>query len=300
MQGFGMGAADVVPGVSGGTMAFVFGIYEELIEAIRSFDLRTLRLIIARRWPELWRELPLLFLASLGAGILTAVFSLARGLEWMFENAPDKLYGFFFGLVAASVVSVWGRVERWDAPKAAAAFAAAVAAWWIVGLVPTQTPTTWWFFILSGAIAICAMILPGISGSFILLLLGKYREILAAVNDRDFGLLLLVMVGAALGLATFARLVSWLFRHFHDMTVAVLIGLMAGSLRKIWPWKEVLETTLDRHGQSIPLREANIAPPALLDPNVVAVIALAALGAALVLIIDRSSRRVTGSRTELA
>ncbi len=286
LQGFGMGAADVVPGVSGGTMAFIFGIYEELIEGIRSFDAAALRLLLRGRWREALDRVPLAFLVALAGGIFLAIFSLARGLEWMFENQPEMLYGFFFGLVTASVFTVWGRVKRWDGGKLLAAGLAALAAYLIVGLVPTETPSTWWFFLLSGAIAICAMILPGISGSFILLLMGKYREVLAAVNDRNFLILFLVATGAAIGLMSFARLVSWAFRHHHDLTVALLIGLMAGSLRKIWPWKEVLSTRIDSHGIPVPLEEINVLPAGL-GAETWAVLGLALLGFALVLVIDR-------------
>ena len=290
LQGFGMGAADVVPGVSGGTMAFIFGIYEELIEGIRSFDLATLRLALALNVKAILARVPLAFLITLGTGILLAIFSLAHALEWMFENEPEKLYGFFFGLVTASVLTVWGRVRRWGAGTLAAAALATLAAYVIVGLVPTQTPDTWWFFVLSGAIAICAMILPGISGSFILLLLGKYRDVLAAVNDRNFLILFLVALGAFIGIISFARLVSWLFRHHHDLTVALLIGLMAGSLRKVWPWKEVLSTMVDRHGAVVPLQEANVLPAGF-GPDTLAVIGLAALGFVAVFVIDRAAHR---------
>jgi putative membrane protein len=303
-----MGAADVVPGVSGGTIAFIFGIYEELLDSIRSIDAQAIGLALRLRWRALLQRVAWPFLLALGSGILLAIFTLSRGLEWMFEHQPALLYGFFFGLVGASVITIRGRVKRWDPRALGAAAASALVAYWIVGLVPTRTPDSWWFYLLSGAIAICAMILPGISGSFILLLLGKYRDVLGAVNDlsslvagigerglgttlgdplflRSFGILALVSIGALIGILGFARVVSWLFERYHDLTVAALIGLMVGSLRKVWPWKETLETMLDRHGVAVPLREANILPAAMTSETW-AVIGLALLGFVLVFGID--------------
>jgi putative membrane protein len=255
-----MGASDVVPGVSGGTMAFILGIYEELIDAIKSFDLPSLRLLATlniRAFLELvsWR-----FLAALGIGILTAIFSLAKVLSWLLHNEPVLIWSFFFGLILASIVMVSRRVENWTLSRWMWFFGGILGAYFIVGLVPVSTPEEPWFLFLSGAIAICAMILPGISGSFILVLLGKYQFVLDAVNHRDFLTLCIVAAGACVGLASFSRLLGWLFRKYHDLTVAVLAGLMLGSLRKVWPWKETLDSLTDRHGRVIPLIQENILP----------------------------------------
>lgn len=291
-RGFAMGAADIVPGVSGGTMAFILGIYEELIDAIALFTRReTVGLLLERRWRDLLTLIPWRFLLALAAGLLTAIFALAHALEWTLEHHPVLLWAFFFGLVLASVLSI-SRHIAWTPALAAAALANALFAWWIVGLVPTRTPETWWFLILSGAIAICAMILPGISGAFILVVLGKYEYVLAAVNDRDFVTLGLVALGAVLGLLTFARFVSWTFERYHALTIAALTGLLLGSLRKVWPWKVELPAA-GAGGEAGILVEHNVMP-ADFGAETLLALGLVALGLILVLILERMAARVGG------
>jgi putative membrane protein len=291
-KGFCMGSADVVPGVSGGTMAFILGIYEELIFSIRmvgqpEFLGAALRLRIG----EIFRLLNWRFLLAVFTGIVLAVVTLAPGLEWLLINEPVLLWSFFFGLVSASVLTVGRRISCWRPIYWAALVVGAALAFWIVGLVPTQTPTTWWFLIFSGAIASCAMILPGISGSFILVLLSKYEYFVSAVNNRDIISLGLAAIGAAVGLVTFAQVLSWLFKRYHDLTVALLTGLMIGSLRKVWPWKEVLQSITDSHGELIPLVERNILPTLTINGafnvEIAHALGLAALGFVLVLLIER-------------
>lgn len=243
IRGFIMGMADVVPGVSGGTMAFILGIYEELIAGLRALGRPHFwRLLMRGRLREASASAGLLFLVSVLVGILLAVFTLARAVTWLLENEPSLVWGLFFGLVLASIVVVGRRMKRWNVATLAIAFLAAVAAFFLVGAVPVQTPEDLWFIFLSGVIAICAMILPGISGAFILVLLSKYEYILGAVNDRDITVLAVFVLGALVGIVSFAQVLGWLFRRFHDLTVAALIGLMAGSLRKIWPWKDGIDT----------------------------------------------------------
>jgi len=286
-RGFAMGSADVVPGVSGGTMAFILGIYEELIDSIRTIGQpQFIRAVARLRIKEALAILNWPFLVSVVAGIFLAIFTLARGLEWLYNNRPVLLFSFFFGLVLASVITVAKRVQRWTPPLWLALAAGTVGAYFLVGAVPAQTPETWWFLFLSGALAICAMILPGISGAFILLILGKYQYVLAAVNNRDILTLAIVTAGAVLGLITFAQLLGWLFKRHHDLTVAVLTGFMLGSLRKIWPWKLTLETMTDRHGELIPLVQRNVLPDAF-NGEVLAALGLAVLGVAVVLVIER-------------
>ena len=232
-----MGAADVVPGVSGGTMAFILGIYEELIRSIRSFDLTLLRLLAGFKIREAMERVNVWFLLALGCGILSAIFSLARLIAWLLAHHPVHIWSFFFGLVLASVATVTRSVARWSAALALGALAGAAGAYVLVGLVPLETPNQAWFLFLSGAVAICAMILPGISGSFILVILGKYHYLLEAVNQRDLNTLAIAAMGAGCGLILFSRLLNWLLKHHQPMTIAVLCGLMLGSLRKVWPWK---------------------------------------------------------------
>lgn len=285
-KGFAMGASDVVPGVSGGTMAFILGIYEELINSIRSLiNVQAVKLLLQFKIKEALDVLPWKFLAAVGTGILLAIFSLAKFLEWMLINHPALLWSFFFGLVLSSIFTVSKRVSAWGVQTIAATIIGTVAAYIIVGLVPVQTPEEAWFLFLSGAIAICAMILPGISGSFILVLLGKYQYVLSAVNQRDFVTLFIVAAGAGVGIVSFAQILGWLFKRYHDATVAVLIGLMLGSLRKIWPWKETVSYILDRHNEQIPTVQNNILPAAWTGEVTYALI-LAIVGFAVVLTLD--------------
>ncbi|GIK73291.1 MAG: DUF368 domain-containing protein [Chloroflexota bacterium] len=290
--GFAMGSADVVPGVSGGTVAFIVGIYEELIGSIRAIGRPVFwSAVIGMRWRDALRLINLLFLVTLGAGILSAILILAPGIEWMLINQPIIIWSFFFGLVVASITVVAPRVKIWSISRWVALALGAVGAYFLVGLVPVQTPETWWFLMLSGAIAICAMILPGISGSFILVLLGKYQFFINAVNQRDLVSIALAGIGALIGLVSFAQVLSWLFRRYHDLTVAALTGLMIGSLRKVWPWKETLQTMIDRHGVEVPLVERNIIPPLMVGNafnfEILYALAAALLGVAVVLLVER-------------
>jgi len=259
-KGFCMGASDVVPGVSGGTMAFILGIYEELIRAIRSFDLQFLRLLFTFKLTKALEHASWRFLLSLGIGILTAIFTLARVLSWFLENRPVDIWSFFFGLVVASAFTVSRHFSRWALSTVAWIALGAIVTYFLVGMVPATTPEAPWFLFVSGAVAICAMILPGISGAFILVLLGKYHFVLEAVNNRDILTLFLVASGAGLGLVVFARFLNWLFNKYHDLTIAVLTGLMLGSLRKVWPWKSALETMTDIHGNVVATLQTNILP----------------------------------------
>ena len=298
VRGFFMGAADVVPGVSGGTMAFILGIYEELIQSIRMVGQpEFLRAVFGLRLKDVFRLLNWPFLTAVALGIFLAIITLAQSLEWMLENQPIMIWSFFFGLVLASVFVVSKRISKWTPSLAVAALLGAVGAYVLVGLVPAQTPEAWWFLILSGAIAICAMILPGISGAFILVLLGKYQFVLSAVNQRDFVTIALVGVGAVVGLVTFAQLLGWLFKRYHDLTIAVLTGLMLGSLRKVWPWKIDLEFMTDRHGELVPILQQNILPPwtvnGAFNTEIVIGLALGLTGCAAVLLLERWAGRAT-------
>lgn len=260
LKGCAMGMADVVPGVSGGTIAFISGIYEELLDSIRSVDATALRLLLRFRLAEFWRHINGRFLLPVLLGIAVAIFSLARLMTYMLTNHPIAIWSFFFGLIVASALLVARQIGRWDWRTVLAFVVGAAAAWWITVATPAETPDDWWFVMLSGAIAICAMILPGISGAFILLLLGKYQYIMHAVGEFDIPVIAVFVIGAAAGIISFSHLLSWLLKHWHDVTVAVLMGFMVGSLNKVWPWKETVETYLDSHGVAQPLVQNNIAP----------------------------------------
>lgn len=260
LKGCAMGMADVVPGVSGGTIAFISGIYEELLDSIRSVNATALKLLLRFRLAEFWRHINGRFLLPVLLGIAVAIFSLARLMTCLLVNHPIGIWSFFFGLIVASALLVAKQVGRWDWRTVLAFVVGAVAAWWITVATPAETPNDWWFVMLSGAIAICAMILPGISGAFILLLLGKYQYIMHAVGEFNIPVIVVFVIGAAAGIISFSHLLSWLLKHWHDVTVSVLMGFMVGSLNKVWPWKETVETYLDSHGVAQPLVQNNVAP----------------------------------------
>jgi len=277
MKGFCMGASDVIPGVSGGTMAFILGIYEELIKAIRSFDLIFFRKLFSFKVKDAMNHVSWRFLLAVGIGILTAIFSLARVLSWLLQNRPVLIWSFFFGLIIASVFTVSRYLEKWSLTAYIFVGLGAACTYFLVGIVPADTPNTSWFLFMSGAIAICAMILPGISGAFILVLLGKYDYVLEAVNHHDFYILFLVAAGAGIGLITFVRLLNWLFSKYHDFTIAVLTGLMFGSLRKIWPWKKSQEVVVGLHGNTVFTGQVNVFPSHI-NAEVMGAFSLAVIG----------------------
>jgi len=260
LRGCAMGAADVVPGVSGGTIAFITGIYEELIDSIKAVDLQAVKLLLKFKLAEFWKKINGNFLISVIAGIGISIFSLAKLMTWLLENHPIYIWSFFFGLIIASSVLVAKEIKKWNIFTVISLILGAIIAYGITVMTPSETPDSWWFIILSGAIAICAMILPGISGAFILLLMGKYTYILGAVSTFNIGVLLLFAVGAVAGITSFSHLLSWLLKHHHTATVSLLTGFMVGSLNKVWPWKETLQTYTDSHGVEKALVESNISP----------------------------------------
>jgi len=281
-----MGAADVVPGVSGGTIAFITGIYEELINSIKSIDLEALKLLFRGKWLSFWKKINGNFLLAVFAGIFISVLSLARLLEYLLEHQPVLIWSFFFGLVLASSYVVSRKISTWEYVKVVALMGGIGIAFYITSVTPTTTTDASWFVVLSGGLASCAMILPGISGSFILLLLGKYSFALHAVNERILLDLLLLGVGAVAGLILFANLLSWLLKKYHDITIAVLVGFMIGSLNKIWPWKETLETILVE-GHLKPLVEKNILPvPGSADDQFALALLMMAAGIGIILLIE--------------
>ncbi len=284
LKGIAIGSADVVPGVSGGTIAFISGIYEELIESIRSINGEAFKLLFKGRFRELWKHINGPFLCSVLAGIAIAIFSLARVMTYLLEQHPVEIWSFFFGLIIASTLLVSRDIRKWGMQPIVGFVVGAVLAWWITVVSPTETPETWWFIVLSGAIAICAMILPGISGAFILLLLGKYQFILGAVSEFKIGIMLLFIVGAAIGITSFSHILSWLLRKHHDLTISLLMGFMVGSLNKVWPWKKAVETYTDSEGVIRPLVERNILPG--VEDHLGEAIAMAVLGFGLIYTIE--------------
>lgn len=262
LKGCAMGAADVIPGVSGGTIAFITGIYETLLNSIRAFDLTALKLFFRGQWKAWWQKINGNFLFSLLAGIGISIFSLAKLMTWLLENHPIGIWSFFFGLIIASSILVAKEIKHWNLWSVVSGIIGIVIAYYITVVTPTETPNAWWFIILSGAIAICAMILPGISGSFILLLMGKYLFIMEAVHELRIGILALFAVGAVAGIISFSHVLSWLLKNYHNVTVSLLTGFMVGSLNKVWPWKETLTTSVNGDGVIVPVMERNVSPAA--------------------------------------
>ncbi|WP_230460457.1 DUF368 domain-containing protein [Sansalvadorimonas verongulae] len=280
-----MGAADVVPGVSGGTIAFITGIYDQLLDSLKQCGPGALKVLINDGIAACWKHINGTFLVTLFAGILTSVFTLARVITWALEHHPIPVWSFFFGLV---LVSAWhiGRQIRWTPMAAVTLIVGAGLAWIIAGGVPAaghdaSLPE----FFLVGALAICAMILPGISGSFILLLLGYYAPVMLAVKGLNIPVLVVLAAGCVVGLLLFSRFLSWLLVKVRVPTFGFLVGLMLGSLNKLWPWKEVLTTRIDSKGELVPLLQHNVSPDTYAQLNGVSAMEVEAVVCMLVAIV---------------
>lgn len=282
LKGIGMGAADVIPGVSGGTIAFLTGIYETLINSIRSVDATALKLFFTLRWKEFWKHINGNFLLSLAVGILISVVSIAKVMTYLMEHHPIPLWSFFFGLIIASAVYILRDIQQWKASNLLSLLVGAGIGAAICLMTPGQTPTDLWFIFLSGAIAICAMILPGISGSFILLLMGKYEYILAAVNDLNVAVLIVFLAGAAVGIVCFSHFLSWLLKHFYTIAICVLSGFMIGSLVKIWPWQDI--------------QASGVSFPTLPGEHIGLAVLFAAIGISIVFIIEYFAKRMENKK----
>jgi putative membrane protein len=259
-KGILMGAADVVPGVSGGTIAFITGIYSRLINALKTLHPLTLTLIYKEGFSVFWRAIDGRFLLTLFAGIGLSILSLAKLINHVLDVYPIPLWAFFFGLVLASILYLIRQVRYWQSPQVTAIVAGVAIAVVISILRPAQLPDTWWMMMLSGFIAICAMILPGISGSFLLLLMGMYGVFIQAISEFNIVLLGSFGLGCIVGLISFSHLLSYLLRHFYSTVMSLLTGFLIGSLNVLWPWKQVIETMVDRHGEVIPVVQKNISP----------------------------------------
>lgn len=257
-----MGIADVIPGISGGTIAFMLGIYEDLLKAIKSFDSAFLKMLLAGRIREAFGMVAWRFLGAVVFGIGCAILAFSGVVSWLLAHHPVLINAFFFGLILMTVPIVGREVKRWEIGCVLLLIASSAGTYFFVQMVPVSTPDSWWFIFLCGALAICAMILPGISGAFILLILGKYQFIMNAVHERDLAVIAIFCSGIAVGILSFVRILGWMFRRFYDRTLAVLTGFVVGSLAKIWPWKQVLESVAVSENKIIPIREANMLPAA--------------------------------------
>ena len=284
LKGMAMGAADVVPGVSGGTIAFIAGIYDELINSIKSINMHSLKLLFTGNLAGFWKAVNGNFLFALLLGIAISVFSLAKLITYLLVNEPVLVWSFFFGLVLASTWFVSKDIKGWNWKTVAGFEVGAAVAYYITVATPAETSTNLMFIFLCGAIAICAMILPGISGSFILVLLGKYFYVMEAVKTLDLVVLGVFAFGAALGITSFSRVLSYALKNFRNITLSVLSGFMLGSLNKVWPWKEVEKLVSDGHEVMI---EHNVAP----NTEVAEAVVLMLIGFILVYVLEKISAK---------
>lgn len=302
LKGMAMGAADVVPGVSGGTIAFISGIYQELIETIDALTIGLFKVWKQEGIKAVFKKYNLGFLLSLFAGIFISILSLAKLISYLLEHHPIIVWSFFFGLVVASIIYIGKQITRWNIASVLILLLGAVVAYFITIATPSEAPDTWYFFFISGCIAIIAMILPGVSGSFILVLLGSYGLVLGTLTDFISGVttgdwelvktsflkVALFILGCLVGLKLFSKALKWMFAHKKQLTLAVLTGFMIGSLNKIWPWKEVLSTRIDRHGEEVPLLEKSILPSSFEgEPRILYAIIAASIGFLLILMLEK-------------
>ncbi|WP_203292737.1 DUF368 domain-containing protein [Luteirhabdus pelagi] len=301
-KGMAMGAADVVPGVSGGTIAFISGIYEELISTIHNIDLGFFKKWKKEGFRAAWDHYNLTFLLALFGGVAISILSLAKVITWLLSNHPILVWSFFFGLVIASILYVGKQITKWNIATGAALILAAAIAYGITLAKPLGTAESTWFLFFAGFLAIIAMILPGISGAFILLLIGAYTGLLSTLSQLGEGIskmnwsilsgalmkVGIFLLGAITGLKVFSRILNWMFDHYKDLTLAILTGFMIGALNKIWPWKEVLSYRTNSHGEEVPFVERSIMPTQYPeDPQILYAVIFMILGFLSIFILER-------------
>lgn len=288
LKGMAMGAADVVPGVSGGTIALVTGIYDRLLMAIKSVGLDTFVALRRGGIALAWKQIDGQFLMTLLLGILTSVFLLAKVIHHLLDVQPVLVWSFFFGLVLASSIYVGARVNQWNARIIGMLVLGVAVAAFIGTSTPTSIAVLPITLFLAGALAICAMILPGISGSFILLLMGMYGPVIEAVKSFNIVNLLIFALGCVVGILAFSRVLSYLLQRYHDAMLALLTGFMVGALVKIWPWKIVMSFNISASGKKTPLIEDLVLPSAYIgDPQIGLACALIITGAGVIFLFDR-------------
>ncbi|MCD8449124.1 DUF368 domain-containing protein [Tenacibaculum dicentrarchi] len=293
LKGIAMGAADVVPGVSGGTIAFISGIYEELLNAISAVNLDLFKILKKEGVKSAWAQLNGNFLAALFTGIFISIISLAKAIKWLLINQPILLWAFFFGLVLASIIYIAKQVKHWSF-KGIFIGVLAVFFGYLITVLPAVNgqEVSYLFLVFSGAIASCAMILPGISGSYILLLIGVYPLVMNALTSSELKTISAIVIGVMIGLTTFSKLLKWLFYNYKNEMLIALTGLMLGSLNKVWPWKTVLTTYTDRHGVVKPLLEKSVLPFSYDgNPELMYALILIIVGFSLILLLEKLAVR---------
>jgi putative membrane protein len=294
LKGMGMGAADIVPGVSGGTIALITGIYEEFIDSLKSFS-SALPILRKDGLKEVWNHVNGNFLVALFLGIAISLLSLVRVIKYSLETHPILLWSFFFGLIVISCYYVGKAVKKWSISPILGLIFGTLLIYYVTSISPSETSDSLLFVFIAGMLAICAMILPGISGAFILVLLGKYKFIIASLEGLKLDVIAVFGAGCIVGILSFSHFLSFMLKKYHDVTIAVLTGFMIGSLNKIWPWKNTLSWTTDRHGESIPLEQINVLPSNLegTDPQVAYAITLMITGFGLIFILEQTAKKFT-------
>ena len=260
LKGLAMGAADAVPGVSGGTIAFISGIYEELVATISNVNIALFKTLFSKGFKAFWEQANGNFVLALLSGVIISYVSFMRLAKYLLENEPVLIWAFFFGLIIASIYFVGKQIKTWNMAAVLALIIGAGIAFFVSSLPTMATNNSPFFLFFAGAIAICAMILPGISGSFILIILGAYKTLSDAIHDIDIKKLMLFVAGAVIGLLSFSHVLKWLFKHYHNITLALLTGFIFGSLDEVWPWKETLTWHIDSKGIKSPLLQKSISP----------------------------------------
>lgn len=288
LRGMAMGAADVVPGVSGGTIAFISGIYQELIDSINKINLKALQILKMEGIKSAWKYVNGNFFVALLLGIGVSILSLAKGIKYLLVAQPIGVWAFFFGLMVSSIFFLWKDIKKWDFPAVVVFLLAIFVAYGITVVPPLASNDNLFFLFLAGALAICAMILPGISGAFILVLLGAYHTVLNAIDTFDVKAITILGLGAMIGILTFSKALKWLFENKKNTTMAGLTGFIIGSLNKVWPWKQVLDKEIDAHGKEIILLEKSILPTSFEgDPQILMAVVLAIAGFLLIFGIEK-------------
>ncbi len=287
LKGLAMGAADVVPGVSGGTIAFITGIYDDLLSSINAINLKTLKQLREEGIAAVWKTINGNFLVALVLGIAVSFLSLSKLFKHLLDTHPNLVWAFFFGLVIGSIFLVSRMVGKWSIQAIVATIIGTAISYYLTIIQPGGEANSMAFIFLSGAIAICAMILPGVSGSFILLILGVYYPMLEAVSELDIKFIAILGSGAIVGLLSFSRFLKWLLDKYYDVTVALLLGFLIGSLNKLWPWKHTLQTRLNSHGIEVPFIQENVIPSQVTNPQIGVVVVLMVVGIAIIVLMSK-------------
>ena len=291
-KGMAMGAADIVPGVSGGTIAFISGIYEELISTLSQFKISLISDFRNKGVKAVWNNVNGNFLLAIFLGITSSILLLSELVTWLLAEEPILIWAFFFGLVLASILYVFKKIERLSAVALNVLLLGVFIAYQITKLEILNSSESYLYLFLSGAIAICAMILPGISGAFILVIMGAYSNVLQAINDKDFLKIVTFGFGALVGILYFSKVLKWLFAKYRDLTLALLTGFMAGAMVKIWPWKKVLTERINSRGIPVPLTEECVLPHEYEgEPQLYAALILMLIGFLLIFIFDFISEK---------